>query len=247
MSLSKKPVIGIVLDYIEHSQKYNYSEKPWYALRADYSAMVIKYGGIPILLPYMQDIKEQLQLIDGLIIPGCDADINPKFYGQEIQSEFVTLNDKRTEYELKLAEAALKEDMPVFGICNGLQIINVLFGGTLIQHIPTTHPSQINHEQPTPKYVPTHDILIQENSLLASLAERLKLRVNTTHHQAIDQLANGLIVSAKAPDGIIEAIEAKNYRFLVGVQWHAEYENTLLDGNLFKKLISESSNRNKAK
>ena len=121
-----------------------------------------------------------------------------------------------------------------------MQIINVLFGGTLIQHIPATHPSDINHEQPIPKDRPTHDILVQENSFLANFTEAMRLKVNSTHHQAIDKVADALTVSARAPDGIIEAIESTQYRFLVGVQWHAEYANTQLDNNLFKEFIKAS-------
>lgn len=237
----KKPIIGIVLDLAKDGGRYSYSPKPWYALRADYSNMVEKAGGLPILLPYTEDIKTQLAVIDGLLIPGGDEDINPKFYGQEITSSKVKTNDKRASYELALAKAAIEKDIPTFGICNGLQIINVLLGGTLIQHIPDTHKSDINHEQPNPKCSPTHDILIEQNTLLSELTTQTNIKVNTTHHQAIDQIAQGLTISARAPDGIIEAIESRDYKFLVGVQWHSEYQNSELDRNLFKRFVEESA------
>jgi putative glutamine amidotransferase len=237
----KKPIIGIVLDLANDGGKYSYSKKPWYAIRADYSNMIEKSGGLPILLPFSDDIEAQLNLVDGIIIPGCDEDVNPKFYGQEITSNKVKTNDKRATYELALTKLALAKNIPVFGICNGLQIINVLLGGTLIQHIPDTHKSDINHEQPDPKCQPTHDILIQEDTILSELSEERIVKVNTTHHQAIDRLAKGLTISALAPDGIIEAIESRDYKFLVGVQWHAEYQNTELDHNLFKRFVEASS------
>ena len=237
----KKPIIGIVLDLTKDGEKYSYSPKPWYAIRADYSNMVEKTGGLPVLLPYIEDIKSQIDMIDGLLIPGCDEDINPEFYGQEIKSNKVKTNDRRTSYELTLTKEALKNNIPVFGICNGLQIINVLLGGTLIQHIPDMHESDINHEQPHPKCAPTHDIIIEENTLLSQLTKAKKIKVNTTHHQAIDQLADSLVVSARAPDGIIEAIESKDHKFLVGVQWHSEYQNSDLDDNLFKRFVEESA------
>ena len=237
----KKPIIGIVLDLTQDGEKYSYSRKPWYALRADYSNMVEKAGGLPVLLPYIEDIQSQMDMIDGLLIPGCDEDINPKFYGQEIKSSKVKTNDRRASYELRLTEEALKRNMPIFGICNGLQIINVFLGGTLIQHIPDFHKSDINYEQDHPKCAPTHDIIIEDNTLLSELSGNKIVKVNTTHHQAIDQIGNGLIVSARAPDGIIEAIESKDYKFLVGVQWHSEYYNSDLDKNLFKRFIETSA------
>lgn len=237
----KKPVIGIVLDLAKDGGKYSYSPKPWYALRADYSNIIEKAGGNAILLPYSQDIESQLDIVDGLLIPGGDEDINPKFYGQEIKSHKVKINDTRASYELALTKAALERNMPVLGICNGLQIINVLLGGTLIQHIPDTHKSDINHEQPNPKCAPTHDVLIEDNTILSELTSAKTIKVNTTHHQAIDQIAKNLTISARAPDGIIEAIESKDYKFLVGVQWHSEYQNSDLDKNLFKRFVEESA------
>ena len=236
----KKPIIGITLDLATDSDKYSYSWRPWYALRRDYSNMVTKFGGIPLFLPCCADINELLDVVDGLIIPGCDEDINPKFYGQEITSDKIKINDERANFELNLTKEAIKRNMPVFGICNGLQVINVVLGGTLIQHIPDTHSSHINHEQPAPKHVPTHPIIIEKDTLLASLSDSSIVDINTTHHQAIDKVADGLKISAKAPDGIIEAVESPDHRFLVGVQWHSEYQNTELDARLFKRLIEES-------
>lgn len=238
----KKPIIGIVLELMKNSANYSYSKKPWYALRANYSNMIEKSGGLPIFLPYTEDILSQIDMIDGLIIPGSYQDINPKFYSEKIKSDKVRTNDKRTLYELDLTKEALKRNIPTFGICNGLQIINVLLGGTLIQHIPDMYKSNINHEQPHPKCRPTHNILIEEGTLLSELTTIRESKVNTTHHQAIDRLGDGLIISARASDGIIEAIESKDYKFLVGVQWHSEYENLDLDRNLFNRFVEESCN-----
>ena len=237
----KKPVIGIILDLASDNEKYSYSARSWYALRKDYSDCVVEAGGTPIFLPYNLNIEDLLNIIDGLIIPGGDEDINPKFYGQTIKSECVRTNDNRAEFELAITKAAIERNMPIFGICNGLQIINVLFGGTLIQHIPDHINSHINHEQPEPKDEPSHEINIKPGTLLSNMAEADTIMVNTTHHQAIDKLGEGLIVSAKAPDGIVEAIESKQHKFLVGVQWHSEYKNSKLDLNLFKRLVEESS------
>lgn len=241
----KKPVIGITLDLASNNEKYSYAWRPWYAARRDYSNCVAAAGGIPVLLPYSAKIEDTLDVIDGLILTGSDEDIHPRFYGQEIISDRVKTNPERTEFEFSLTEKAIKRNMPILGICNGMQLINVLFGGTLIQNIddhPTYADSEINHEQPHPKNEPTHEILINKNSLLKKLAPKdQQVFVNTTHHQAVDKLGKGLTLSAKAPDGIIEALEAKSYNFLVGVQWHCEYLNSELDTNLFKRLVEESS------
>jgi putative glutamine amidotransferase len=236
----KKPIIGIILDINTDSQKYSYSALPWYALRACYSENVEKAGGVPVMLPYNKDIDATLNFIDGLIIPGCDEDINPKYYGREIISSRVTTKDNRAEYEIEFTKKALSKDIPVLGICNGLQLINVILGGTLIQHIPDHLSSPLNHEQPPPKNVPTHSI-IKEGTILRGLTTNSEIMVNSTHHQAIENLGKGLVVSALASDGIIEAVESKDYKFLVGVQWHAEYLNSQLDKNLFKRLIEVSS------
>jgi len=238
----KKPIIGITLDLASDTAgKYSYAWRPWYAIRRDYSDIITKAGGIPVLLPYCADINELLDAVDGLVIPGGDEDINPKFYGQEITSPKVKTNDERANFEIALVKAAIKRNMPIFGICNGLQIINVVLGGTLIQHIPDSHQSNINHEQPAPKHVPTHSIIIKEGTLLSKLSKSNNIEVNTTHHQAIDKVGEGLTVSAKAPDGIIEAVESESHRFLVGVQWHSEYQNTDLDAQLFKRFVEESA------
>lgn len=237
----KKPIIGIVLDLVSGCPLgTSYSERPFYALRRDYSDIVTKYGGIPLFLPYCAEIDDLLKMIDGLIIPGGDEDINPKFYGQEITSSKVKVNDKRASFELALVKKALEIDIPILGICNGLQVINVVLGGTLIQHIPDSFPSHINHEQPHPKNIPTHPVIIEKNTFVSTLCSSSIFEVNTTHHQAIDKIGAGIKISAKAPDGIIEAIELPGYRFVVGVQWHSEYQNTELDKNLVKRLIEES-------
>lgn len=236
--MHKNPVIGITLDLVSDSEKYKYARFPWYALRQNYANSVIKAGGIPVMIPYqMGAIDDILNMIDGLIIPGGDEDINPKFYGQTVQSDKVKTNDERGLFELTLLQKALEVDKPFLGICNGMQLLNVVLGGTLIQHIPDFAPSDINHEQPDPKDVPSHLIHIKEGTMLASLSTQKELLVNSTHHQGIDKLGDGLVASAIAPDGIIEAIESSRHKFALGALWHPEYLNSELDMNLFSALI----------
>lgn len=238
--IGNKPVIGITLDSAEDGEKHRFAPKPWYALRKGYSEIVSKTGGVPVLLPYSEDIDSILKLIDGLIIPGGDADIHPRFYGQEFKTDRTNTNDARAEFELRILEKALHKGLPILGICNGLQIMNVFCGGTLYQHLPDYINSEINHEQPAPKDIPSHDIILEEGTILRSLSKERIVAVNSTHHQAIDRLGKGLTVSARAPDGVIEAIEMDKREFVVGVEWHPEHLNSELDCNLFRKLVEAS-------
>lgn len=237
----KKPIIGITLDLAQNSEKYSYSLFPWYALRKNYADCVVMAGGLPIFLPYSNDMGSILDIIDGLIIPGGNEDINPKFYGHELIYDKIKTNDERAEFELRLAKKAIERDLPLLGICGGLQIINVALGGTLIQHLPHKFNSDINHDQPHPTNIPTHKIIIEPDSILCSMINiDGDIIENSTHHQAIDELGKGLVVSARAPDGVIEAVESKQHKFLVAVQWHSEYLNSELDENLFKTLVESS-------
>lgn len=225
----KKPVIAITLDHHINANGFSYSERPWYALRCDYSRVVASLGGLPIFLPYEYDlINDALDIADGLIIPGGDYHIPPRFYGY-IDSE-IEHGEVRAEYELALLEKAIDRNMPILGICNGMQALNVCLGGTLSKNVP-------NHLQPSPKNVPYHNINIENGTKIAELAGALRVEVNSTHTQAVEKLGNGLIVSAKADDGIIEAIESVNHDFVVGVEWHPEHQNSKLDENLFKSLL----------
>ncbi|NRB10367.1 MAG: gamma-glutamyl-gamma-aminobutyrate hydrolase family protein [Rickettsiaceae bacterium] len=240
--MSKKPVIGIILDLAKDSKIYQYAPLPWYALRQQYASNIEDFGGVPLMVPYVSDINSMLDLVDGIIIPGGNEDIDPKYYGQEITSKRVITNDERAEFEFAITKAALKRNMPVLGICNGLQLINIIFGGTLIQHLPDSINSEINNEQPPPKNVPSHDILLEKDSLLYEFNDKeIETIVNSTHHQAIDKVGEGLKVSAVAPDGVIEAIESSDHKFLIAVQWHLEYLNTKLDKNILKNFIEKCS------
>jgi putative glutamine amidotransferase len=247
--MQKKPIIGIVVDLVNNSKKYHYSSFPWYALRQNYSDSVIKAGGVPLMIPYQHDtIEEILSIIDGLIIPGGDEDINPKIYGQEYDG--ISSNDQRDDFELVITKKALVKHIPFLGICRGMQLLNVASGGDLIQHIPdyikikNKDLAIITHEQPCPKHTLSHLISITPNTILANIAggdSNYNYMVNSSHHQAVGKLGNDLVISAIAPDGIIEAIESTNYPFVMGIEWHPEYLNSNnLDLNIFKALIQAS-------
>lgn len=235
----KKPIIAISLDINEDSDKYSYSTFPWYALRADYSDAVAKHGGFPILVPLNEEnIDDILDLADGILIPGGDVDIDPAFFGQKIKHDNVTINSARTDFDLKFLEKVLDREMPFLGVCYGQQLLNVYTGGTLIQHIPADYKTDIKHMQPHPKNETWHDIIIEEGTKLFEISGGKKTaKVSSTHHQAADEPGENMLVSARAPDGIIEAIEHKDHPFCIGVEWHPEYQLTELDQNLFKAFV----------
>ena len=248
-NMNRKPIIGITTDLAQNCEKYTYAAFPWYALRKNYTDAIIEAGGVPMLLPYQDaTIDHLMDFIDGVILPGGDEDIHPKFYEPEYAEDVVISNEERDNFEILILKKSLEKNIPVLGICRGMQLINVVLGGTLIKHIPDhieaiKQPIIINHTQPHPKDIVSHAISIKPNTKLARMANnKLDTMVNSTHHQAIKQIGNNLIISAKAEDGIIEAIESTSHKFLIGVQWHPEYVNDNgIDLVLFKELIKAST------
>ncbi len=217
----RRPLIGITLD---SEPPGGYSKLPWYALRENYFDTVAAAGGLPVALPHEPDLApDYLDLIDGLLITGGAFDVDPALYGGGERHATVILKERRTRFEHAVTRGAIERDMPVLGICGGQQLLNVVLGGTLIQHLPDRVPDGLPHEQPNPRTEPGHEVTIEPGTLLHRVTDALTLPVNSAHHQAVDRVATGTIVSARAPDGVIEAIEAPARRFCLGVQWHPEY------------------------
>ena len=233
--MPEKPLIGISLD---HSNKKTYASYPWYALRQNYFDAIQQAGGIPLALPYDHGaIDKYITLVDGLLIPGGD-DMDPLLYKDKEVHEKTLCNKIRSDFDHALMKKALEKKIPFLGICAGAQMLNVALGGTLYQHIPDILQDSY-HEQKTPKHMCSHTISIEPHTRLYAIAGS-SAEVNSTHHQAIKHLGDRLIVSAKAPDGIIEAIELQDDFFCVGVQWHPEYQTTSLDRCLFSEFIKAS-------
>jgi putative glutamine amidotransferase len=164
-----------------------------------------------------------LDSLDGLLLSG-GADINPALYGQERAFESDAADDARDELEIRLLREALAADIPVFAICRGLQLFNVVCGGTLIQHLPSTdvHRQKPPQNAEPGKHPAAHEIGVVPNARLAAIIGASEQPVNSRHHQAVDRLGEGLIVSATASDGVIEALEKPDAAFAVAVQWHPE-------------------------
>lgn len=233
------PVIGITLD---SEPSGGYAKLPWYALRENYSDAVADAGGTPILLPHEAGRAEDyLSLIGGLIVTGGAFDVDPALFGAETRHETVRTKDRRTEFEIAVTRGAMERDMPVLGICGGEQLINVILGGTLIQHIPDEIADALAHEQPNPRTEPGHTVAVTPNTLLHRIAGAAELSVNSSHHQAVKDTGDGVVVNAVAPDGVIEGIESTRHRFCLGVEWHPEYGIDSADRKIFEALIAAAS------
>ena len=232
----KKPLIALTLDY-ETSK--GYSKYPWYAIRENYFTSIEESGGIGVGIPHnTKDIVSLLHKIDGLVITGGNFDIDPNIFGESSVHKTVKLKENRTNFELLAAEIMLKQNKPVLGICGGEQLINVLYKGSLIQHIPDEIKNSIEHEQKNPRNEAGHSVTIQENTKLYSIISKQNIMVNSAHHQAIKVPGKGLIVNALSNDGVIEGIEDPKKTFCIGVQWHPEFFIQGSDNKLLKAFIN---------
>jgi len=229
-----RPRIGVTLDA---EQPGGYSKFPWFALRQNYASSLVEAGGLPVALPHVPPelVDAYLDQLDGVVVTGGAFDIDPALYGATERHPSVGLKVERTAFEWAVAQGALARDLPVLGICGGQQLLHVVLGGTLIQHIPDSIEGALPHEQPNPRDEPGHPVAVVPGTRLHALVGALELAVNSAHHQAADRLGDGVVVSATAPDGVIEAIEHPGYRFCLGVQWHPEFfigdgDRRLLEG-----------------
>lgn len=237
--MTNKPLILITLDVEEPG---GYSKMPWFALRKNYCDAILAAGGIPLPVPHFEELDQHYaSLADGFVFTGGDFDIDPALYGDAHRHETVRTKQNRTTFEWRLLELALEKKKPILGICGGMQLVNVVLGGSLIQHIPDEIDNGLPHEQPNPRTEAGHDVQIYADTLLHKLVQSTmvegKIPVNSAHHQAIKTLGNGIVVSAMASDGIIEGIEDTQRPFCLGVQWHPEYHISPADRNIFQGLV----------
>lgn len=240
----RKPVIGILAN-IETIDKAPFLGLEKSSLHQNYIHSIIKAGAVPIVLPVVQDsslIQSQIDLIDGLVLSG-GGDVQPSLYGEEPHPDLGNVNPVRDHFEEEALLIAFRQKKPILGICRGLQLMNVAFGGSLYQDL-NQHKSEtrIKHDQQAPIHVPYHSIEIEPSTLLYEMFRELQIGVNSFHHQGIKELAPDFIVSARSKDGMIEGIERINYPFLVGVQWHPErmvdHDSGML--NLFKAFVKQA-------
>jgi putative glutamine amidotransferase len=197
-------------------------------LQADYARAVYAAGGLPLVaVPSMEcgdtteAVAELCSLARGLVLTG-GPDILPGLFGEEPHPKLGSVNPVRDQFELALARAAMQADLPTLAICRGMQILNVAAGGGLIQDIESCVPGAHAHRMAAPRWLPTHSISVVPGSILCRVFGRDSAMVNSFHHQAVHPVAPGFEVAARAGDGVVEAIEKAESRFMVGVQWHPE-------------------------
>lgn len=230
-----RPIIGLTLDSEEPG---GYSKLPWYALRQNYCAAVVRAGGLPILLPHEPEQADAyLDEIDGLLVTGGNFDVDPALFGDTSRHPTVKTKDRRTAFEVNVTRGALKRDKPVLGICGGQQLLNVVLGGTLIQHIPDEIDNALAHEQPNPRTEAGHIVTVAPGTLLHKICGAEELAVNSAHHPAVKDVGPDVVIDAVAEDGVIEGIEHPGYRYCIGVQWHPEYSISIGDDKIFDAFI----------
>ncbi|MCZ2490700.1 gamma-glutamyl-gamma-aminobutyrate hydrolase family protein [Dellaglioa carnosa] len=234
-----KPIIGIVGNPNRNPIEGLHMDEITYTPQG-YIDAIFKVGGLPLIIPTnLDDVSKYLDLVDGLLLTG-GQDISPELYGQEPHPKLQELNPPRDEMEMALIKDANSRNMPILGICRGLQILNVAFGGTLYQDLSEYPDWKVRHLQdPTlPEYA-THSISIEPNSYLSEVYGQ-NYRVNTYHHQAINQLGESLVAIAESPDGLVEGLVSDDNRILA-VQWHPEMSFTRNQSDLaiFKWLINK--------
>lgn len=239
-----RPVIGITPDVGETAARAGRPSLPLYQLKQAYADAVLAAGGLPIVLPYSEDETapiEAIKLCHGLVLTGGAFDIPPELYGARPGDRLGPLRRGRTAYEQRVLRAALDADVPVLGVCGGMQLLAVEAGGTLYQDISDDLPGAFDHEQKLDPREPGHPIRVVEGSVLESILGVRELEVNSTHHQAVREVGSA-VVSAISPDEVVEAIELPG-RFAIGVQWHPE----LLAGRehmlLYRALVEKARSR----
>jgi putative glutamine amidotransferase len=227
------PLIGITTYVVP--AKWSYWELEAALVPAAYVEAVERAGGRALLVPPSRNgIEETLEAVDGLIFSG-GADLDPELYGQDAHPETSGVDETRDRAELELLEGALDRDMPVLAICRGSQVLNVARGGDLVQHLPEVVGDE-KHKH-TPGTFGDHDVVLEDGTRLAELLGD-RAPVKSHHHQGFGRVGEGLRVAAHADDGTVEAVEATDRRFALGVLWHPEAGE---DGALFRKLVEESS------
>ncbi|HET6847525.1 MAG TPA: gamma-glutamyl-gamma-aminobutyrate hydrolase family protein [Gaiellales bacterium] len=229
-----RPLIGITAYEVPASFAH-WRDMPTMMVPAGYAHAVSAAGGMPVVIPPSGGASELLGRVDGLVFSG-GSDIDPELYGQPPQPETGPVVRHRDEAEIELMGAAIERGVPVLGVCRGMQLLNIVRGGTLAQHLAESPP--VVHKGP-PGTFTTHDVSVELGTRLHDMVGDA-LAVHSCHHQGVDRLGEGLVVTAHAPDGVIEGIETGGERFAVGVLWHPE-EHAELGGPLFRGLVEAAS------
>ncbi len=238
-SVSDRPLIGILLDYVAEG---SFSSRPHYALRQGYFDAVEIAGGVPVALPYQSGLMaDYLDRLDGVIIPGGFYPFPSPYYGETPAPNEVV--HPRVAFETDFANAVLDRDMPVLGICAGLQVLGAALGATLYRDLHDVIETPIDHLNERPAEEIAHDVAITAGTRLHAIVGAETMGVNTAHREALVAIPDGAVINAVAPDGVIEGMEIPSQKFAIAVQWHPEFFKTPGDPNLalFEHLVEAAS------
>lgn len=236
------PFIGLTGNFTDGAVTVN---NPYYQ-------SILRAGGVPVIIPPYENnnaLLNTLDHLDGILFTG-GADINPLFTKEEPVRELSNVNMQRDKQELLLARLAFDRQIPILGICRGIQVLTVALGGSIYQDIYSQTDTHLKHSQQMDRNYSSHTINIETDSILYKLFKTERLAVNSFHHQAVKEAGPHLKVTATAPDGIIEAVESNEYKSILGVQFHPECYVTNADDEMlpvFKWLIEESASFHAAK
>ncbi len=235
--MSKRPLIGITTRSELETRRFY--------LGRDYSEAIAGLGGVPVLIPLIDEADYIARLVaglDGILLPGSDTDPDPAYYGEDPHPKLKRVVPEKDRTDLLVLAEAEKLNLPVFGICFGLQILNVSRGGSLIQDIGSQVELAIKHDQGMPLERASHAIKVEGSGIISKAAEGMTdLRVNSHHHQAVGRVGSDLTAVAWANDTVIEAVEdSRPGRWVVGVQWHPElsWRTDMLSRSLLEQFIS---------
>lgn len=227
MAKARRPLIGVTMQSLQAVEGIPAAMPPSWVMNRMYLDALVRAGAAPVMLPLLTDgpeaLRDMYDRLDGLLLPG-GVDIHPSSYGQAARPGLRRTDPERDAVELTLARWALADDLPILGLCRGLQVINVAQGGTLFQDIATERLGTGRHDFEPPEFERSflaHHVDVAAGSRVRQLAGEPAVLVNSMHHQGVDRLGAGLVITALAPDGVAEAVEGPG-RFVLGVQWHPE-------------------------
>ncbi|CAN5681823.1 gamma-glutamyl-gamma-aminobutyrate hydrolase family protein [soil metagenome] len=237
--MRKRPLIGITTRSELETRRFY--------LGRDYSEAIVGLGGVPVMVPLIDDpeyIADLVAGLDGVLLPGSDCDPDPAYYGEDPHPKLKRVVPEKDRTDLFVLAEAENRNLPVFGICFGLQILNVSRGGSLIQDIASQVEAAVKHDQGIPLERASHAIKVEGNGIISKAATNVTdRRVNSHHHQAVARVGSDLIAVAWTNNGVIEAVEdSRPGRWVVGVQWHPElsWRTDKLSRSLFEHFISAS-------
>ncbi len=245
-----RPLIAVTTSEVRRSETV--SPTPEGEPASHEMALGLKYlkaleaaGAIPLVVPPLAPelALALLDRVDGICLSG-GPDLDPRAYGEDLHPATGPVESDLDEFELALTRAADARGLPILAICRGMQLLNVARGGTLHQHLPDRVSGEIDHRQTAPGGQPTHAVTLAGDTHVAQVLRIDQAEVNSFHHQAVDRLGDGLIVAGRAPDGTIEAIEATDREFVLGVQWHAESLTARIEqAALFRAFVTAAGDR----